>query len=282
MKQAVLFTPGQTRVMGILNVTPDSFSDGGLWTAREPAIRHAAHMAEMGADIIDIGGESTRPGARDISVQEELDRVIPLLESVVAETGLPVSVDTSKPEVMEAAVRSGAGMINDVYALRREGALAMAASLSVPVCVMHMQGLPRDMQQEPRYGDVVSEVLEFLLARASACEAAGIPSANIMIDPGFGFGKNLQHNIDLFRAIPRFCATAYPVLVGVSRKALLGAVTSRPVSERVPASIVAAVLAAQAGAAVVRVHDVAETVDALKVASALGVIPVETGPAQRG
>jgi len=282
MNRAVLFTPGQTRVMGILNVTPDSFSDGGLWTAREPAIRHAAHMAEMGADIIDIGGESTRPGAQDISVQEELDRVIPLLESVVAETGLPVSVDTSKPEVMEAAVRSGAGMINDVYALRREGALAMAASLSVPVCVMHMQGLPRDMQQEPRYGDVVSEVLEFLLARASACEAAGIPSANIMIDPGFGFGKNLQHNIDLFRAIPRFCATAYPVLVGVSRKALLGAVTSRPVSERVPASIVAAVLAAQAGAAVVRVHDVAETVDALKVASALRVIPVETGPAQRG
>lgn len=282
MNRAGLFTPGQTRVMGILNVTPDSFSDGGLWTAREPAVKHAARMAEMGADIIDVGGESTRPGAREIPIQEELDRVIPLIELIVAETGLPVSVDTSKPEVMEAAVRSGAGMINDVYALRLEGALDMAASLNVPVCVMHMQGRPRDMQQDPFYDDVVSEVTGFLLARAAACEAAGIPSANIVIDPGFGFGKTLQHNIDLFRAIPRFCATAYPVLVGVSRKALLGAVTSRPVSERVPASIVAAVLAAQAGAAVVRVHDVAETVDALKVASALGVIPVETGPAQRG
>jgi len=282
MNRAGLFTPGQTRVMGILNVTPDSFSDGGLWTAREPAVRHASHMAESGADIIDIGGESTRPGAREISVQEELDRVVPLVESVVAETGLPVSVDTSKPEVMEAAVRSGAAMINDVCALRLEGALDMVAALNVPVCIMHMQGRPRDMQQDPRYNDVVSEVAGFLLTRAAACEAAGIAAANIVIDPGFGFGKTLQHNIDLFRAIPRLCATAYPVLVGVSRKAMLGAIAARPVSERVAASIVAAALAAQAGVAVVRVHDVAETVDALKIAKALGTIPVETGPTQRG
>jgi dihydropteroate synthase len=211
MNCAELFTPGQTRVMGILNTTPDSFSDGGLWTAFEPALRHAVYMAESGADLIDIGGESTRPGAREVSLQEELDRVIPLVEAVTRETSLPVSVDTSKPEVMEAAVESGAGLINDVFALRREGALDTAARLNVPVCIMHMQGRPRDMQQEPRYSDVVLEVLQFLLARASACEDAGIPSGNIVIDPGFGFGKSHQHNIDLFRAIPRFCETHYPV-----------------------------------------------------------------------
>jgi dihydropteroate synthase len=217
----------------------------------------------------------------EISIQEEMDRVIPLVEAVVRETGLPVSVDTSKPEVMEAAVTAGAGMINDVFALRREGALDMAAGLDVPVCIMHMQGRPRDMQQEPRYEDVVSEVLEFLQTRAGACMAAGISPDHIVIDPGFGFGKSHQHNIDLFRAIPRFCATGYPVLVGVSRKTLLGTLTSRPVSERVTASVVSAVLAAQAGAALVRVHDVAETVDALKVATALAPLPSETGQAHK-
>jgi dihydropteroate synthase len=276
MNCAKLFTPGQTRVMGILNTTPDSFSDGGLWTAREPAVKHAARMAEMGADIIDIGGESTRPGAREVSIQEELDRVIPIVEAVIRETSLPVSVDTSKPEVMEAAVKSGAGMINDVFALRREGALDTAAKLNVPVCIMHMQGRPRDMQLEPMYSDVVGEVLQFLLARARACEDAGIRSGNIVIDPGFGFGKSHQHNIDLFRAIPRFCATDYPVLIGVSRKTLLGTLTSRPVADRVAASIASAVLAAQAGAAMVRVHDVAETVDALKVAKELATLTFET------
>jgi dihydropteroate synthase len=282
MNRVELYTRGQTRVMGILNTTPDSFSDGGLWTAREPALRHAVYMAESGADIIDIGGESTRPGAQDVSVLQELDRVIPLVESVVRETGLPVSVDTSKPEVMEAAVRSGAGMINDVYALRSDGALDMAVRLNVPVCIMHMQGRPRDMQQEPRYNDVVFDVIRFLLERAGTCEAAGIPSGNIVIDPGFGFGKTCQHNIELFRAIPRFCETEYPVLVGVSRKAFLGTLTSRPVSERVAASIAAAILAAQAGAAMVRVHDVAETVDALKVIKELETIAFETGPAHNG
>lgn len=276
-----LFNPGETRVMGILNTTPDSFSDGGLWTTPESALRHAGQMALAGADIIDIGGESTRPGARGVSIQEEMDRVIPLVEAVVAETGLPVSVDTSKPEVMEAAVKSGAGMINDVYALRQRGALEMAAGLNVPVCIMHMQGKPRDMQKQPLYGNVVREVLEFLQARAGDCEAAGVAPSHIVIDPGFGFGKSLQHNIELFHSIPLFCAGAYPVLIGVSRKSMLGTLTGRPVSERVAASVAAALLAAQAGAAMVRVHDVAETVDALKVAKALTTTALETEPANK-
>jgi dihydropteroate synthase len=199
-----------------------------------------------------------------------------LIESVVRETGVPVSVDTSKPEVMATAVKAGAAMINDVYALRREGALETVARLNVPVCLMHMQGEPRDMQQEPRYTDVVSEVIEFLLERAAACVAAGIPSGDILVDPGFGFGKTWQHNVTLFRAIPQFCEAGFPVLIGVSRKAFLGAITSRPVSERVVASVTAAVLAAQAGAAIVRVHDVAETVDALKVAKELALTGFET------
>jgi len=279
MNLDTLITRGRTRVMGILNTTPDSFSDGGLWADHDAALRHAIYMAEAGADIVDIGGESTRPGAQEVSLQHELDRVVRLVESVVRETGLPVSVDTSKPDVMAAAVKAGAGMINDVYALRREGALETVARLGVPVCLMHMQGEPRDMQQEPRYADVVSEVLGFLSERAGACVAAGIPSGGILVDPGFGFGKTLQHNVMLFRAIPQFCATGFPVLIGVSRKAFLGAITSRPVSERVVASVTAAVLAAQSGAAIVRVHDVAETVDALKVARELALASFETGPA---
>jgi dihydropteroate synthase len=255
--------------MGILNITPDSFSDGGLWVDRDRALRHAMEMAEAGADIIDIGGESTRPGSRAVSVQQELDRVIPLIELIVAGTGLAVSIDTNKPEVMEAAVRAGAGMINDVFALRKEGALETAATLDVPVCLMHMQGRPGDMQHEPEYEDVVAEVRNFLLARADCCEAAGIPQRNILIDPGFGFGKTLQHNIDLFKAIPAFVATAYPVLVGISRKSMLGQLSDKAVDQRLAASLSAAVLAAQAGAAIVRVHDVDETVDALNVARAL-------------
>ena len=258
-----------TRVMGILNTTPDSFSDGGLCSDHGRALRHAVEMADAGADIIDIGGESTRPGAVGVPVQEELDRVIPLVESVVSGTGVPVSIDTSKPEVMEAAVHAGAGMVNDVYALRRAGALEMAARLEVPVCLMHMLGKPRDMQQNPHYEDLVSDVSGFLLERARACEAAGIPSSRIVIDPGFGFGKTLEHNLELFRSIPKFCETGYAVLVGVSRKSMLGSLTGKPANERLAASVVAAVLAAQSGAQIVRVHDVAETVDALKVAEVL-------------
>jgi dihydropteroate synthase len=255
--------------MGILNVTPDSFSDGGLWMDRDRALRHAVEMAKAGVDIIDIGGESTRPDSPAVEVQQELDRVIPLIEYIVAGTGLPVSIDTSKPEVMEAAVHAGAGMINDVYALRREGALETASTLDVPVCLVHMQGKPGDMQDKPEYEDVVGEVRGFLLARAEKCESAGIPRQNIIIDPGFGFGKTLQHNIDLFKAIPSFVATAYPVLVGISRKSMLGQLSDKAVDQRMAGSISAAVLAAQAGVAIIRVHDVGETVDALKIASVL-------------
>jgi len=273
MNRPVLFALGQTRVMGILNTTPDSFSDGGLWSDHDRALRHAVSMAEAGADIIDVGGESTRPGADDVPVQQEMDRVVPVVESIVKATAVPVSVDTSKPEIMEAAVRAGAGMVNDVYALRRAGALEMAAKLDVPVCIMHMLGQPRDMQSAPQYDDVESEVTDFLSERARACEAAGISPDRILIDPGFGFGKTLEHNIQLFRALPRFCTMGYPVLVGVSRKAMLGSLTSRSVEERGAASVTAAVLASQAGAAIVRVHDVAETVDALKIAHALASCP---------
>jgi len=259
----------RTRIMGILNATPDSFSDGGMWADKEQALRHVLDMARAGADIIDVGGESTRPGSLDVGLQQELDRVIPLIEAVVTETGLPVSVDTSKPEVMTAAVRAGAGMINDVFALRREGALKAAAGLSVPVCIMHMQGKPRDMQHQPEYKDVAQEVLDFLLARARDCEVAGIPARNIVIDPGFGFGKTLQHNMDLFKALPGFVASTYPVLAGVSRKSMLGQLTGQPVGQRLHASLAAAVLAARAGVSIVRVHDVAATVDALTIVKAL-------------
>jgi len=254
-----------TRVMGILNTTPDSFADGGLWADPGRALERALEMVAQGADIIDVGGESTRPGASSVGVQQELDRVLPVVEAIVAETAVTVSVDTSKPEVMAAAVGAGARLINDVFALRREGALATAAGLDVAVCLMHMQGEPRDMQSDPFYADVAGEVEAFLLQRARACEAAGIAREQIMIDPGFGFGKTLEHNIELFHALPRLCRLGYPLLVGVSRKSMLGALTGRAVGDRVAASVAAAVLAARSGAAVVRVHDVAETVDALKV-----------------
>jgi dihydropteroate synthase len=258
-----------TRVMGILNATPDSFSDGGQFATRQRALRHALDMVAAGADIIDVGGESTRPGARAVEAGEELDRVVPVIEAIAAESDVTISVDTSKPQVMEAAVSAGAAMINDVQALRGNGPLATAARLGVPVCLMHMQGQPRDMQADPRYADVVADVGEFLKDRARACEAAGIPGDRILLDPGFGFGKTLQHNLELFRALPRLCRLGYPLLVGVSRKSMLGALTGRPVEQRLAGSVAAAVMAARLGAAVVRVHDVAETVDALKVAEAL-------------
>jgi len=264
-----------TRVMGILNTTPDSFSDGGLWTDPARAVERALEMVAQGADIIDVGGESTRPGAASVGTQQELDRVLPVVEAIVAESAVPVSVDTSKPEVMRAAVAAGAGLVNDVFALRQEGALEVAASLGVPVCLMHMRGQPRDMQADPRYTDVVGEVEDFLLQRARACEAAGVSRDRIWIDPGFGFGKTLEHNVALFRALPRFCSHGYTVLVGVSRKSMLGALTGRAVEDRLVASVTAAVLAARRGVAVVRVHDVAETVDALKVMQRLDPAPAD-------
>jgi dihydropteroate synthase len=262
---------GQARplIMGILNATPDSFSDGGRWLHPEQALRHSLGMAAAGADIIDIGGESTRPGSGSISAEEEIDRVIPLIERLHAETDIPISIDSSKPEVMRAAVQAGAGMINDVYALQNSGATETAAELKVPVCLMHMLGKPRDMQRAPAYADVVGEVSEFLLSRAEACRAAGIPAGAIVLDPGFGFGKNLQHNLALFQAIPRLCKLGYPLLIGVSRKSMLGAITGSPVDRRMSASVIAAVLAARNGASILRVHDVGETIDALKTAEAL-------------
>ena len=261
----------RTRVMGILNVTPDSFSDGGDFATREAALRHARRMVAEGADLIDVGGESTRPGAPPVSVAEELARVIPVIEALADELAVPVSVDTSKPEVMRAAVAAGAGLINDVSALRRPGALAAAAALRVPICLMHMQGEPGTMQQDPTYGDVVAEVAAFLAGRLAACEAAGIPRERLLVDPGFGFGKTLAHNLALLRGLPRLASLGVPVLAGLSRKSMIGALLGGvPVGERLHGSVAAAVLAVERGAAIVRVHDVGPTVQALRIVAAVG------------
>jgi dihydropteroate synthase len=257
------------RIMGILNITPDSFSDGGQWFGKTAAIQHALAMQEAGADIIDIGGESTRPGADAVGLQQELDRVMPVIEAIVPQLSVPVSIDTSKPEVMHEAVNAGAGMVNDVCALGQDGAVQTAAELAVPVCLMHMLGDPRVMQKNPVYDDVGGDVRRFLLERAEQCEREGILSQNIVLDPGFGFGKTLEQNIALFKSLPELAASGYPVLAGVSRKAMIGQLTGKGMADRVSGSITAAVLAAQMGAAIVRVHDVAETRDALKVATAL-------------
>jgi dihydropteroate synthase len=256
-------------VMGILNVTPDSFSDGGVFFSRDEAVRRVEQMAAEGADIIDVGGESTRPGARPVSEQEELDRIIPVIEAARDAVDLPVSVDTSKPEVMRAAVDAGAGMINDVCALRAPGALEAAAALRVPVCLMHMQGEPRTMQHQPQYRDVVAEVGDFLTARRQSCVDAGISAAQIVIDPGFGFGKTLDHNLLLLRHLDRLCALGAPVLVGLSRKSMIGAILDTAVADRVHGSVAAALIAVQKGASIVRVHDVRATRDALKVDAAV-------------
>ncbi|WP_199097128.1 dihydropteroate synthase [Dyella sp. ASV21] len=254
------------RVVGILNVTPDSFSDGGSHHTVEAAVAHGLRLVEEGADMLDIGGESTRPGAEDVSLDDELRRVVPVLEQLAARTSVPLAIDTSKPEVMRAAVGAGAGMINDVYALRREGALDAVAELGVPVCLMHMLGEPRSMQQEPHYDDVVGDVHRFLTDRLFACELAGIDRRKVMVDPGFGFGKTLEHNLALLRSLERFASLGSGVYVGMSRKSMIGALTGREVpTERVSGSVAAALIAVQRGARMVRVHDVAATVDALAV-----------------
>lgn len=250
-------------VMGIVNVTPDSFSDGGRYIDAHSAVVHAWHLVEEGADLLDIGGESTRPGARPVSLQEELDRVMPVLEGV-RELGVPVSVDTMKPEVMRAAIDAGAAMINDVYGFRAPGAWAAVKDSDCALCVMHMQGEPRTMQDNPHYDDAVAEVEAFLSARLAEAEAAGIARARLCIDPGFGFGKTLDHNLALLRALPRLVRLA-PVLAGMSRKRMIGALTGRDVPDRLAGSVAAALRAVENGAAIVRVHDVKETVDALKV-----------------
>jgi dihydropteroate synthase len=252
-------------VMGILNITPDSFSDGGVFLSRENAIAHARRMTEEGADIIDVGGESTRPGAQPVSVQEEMDRVIPVIEALHEKISLPISIDTSKPEVMRAAVAAGAGFINDVRALRDAGALAAAASLRVPVCLMHMQGEPRRMQENPSYRDVVADVGDFLRARLQAAQAAGIPTQRLMIDPGFGFGKTLEHNLELLRGLKKLQSLGAPILVGLSRKSLIGKALGLPVEGRLQASVALALMAVQNSARIVRVHDVGPTVEALRM-----------------
>jgi dihydropteroate synthase len=255
--------------MGILNVTPDSFSDGGRFIGRDKALRQAEAMAEHGAGIIDIGGESTRPGAQAVGEQEELDRVLPVLEAVRRAVDTPVSVDTSKASVMREAAGAGAAMLNDIRALREDGALSTAAELQVPVCLMHMQGQPRTMQVDPRYDDVVREVRDFLVERVAACRDAGLGDELLIIDPGFGFGKTPAQNMELLANLRQFTDTGLPVLAGLSRKSTLGELTGRPVDQRMPASVAAAVIAVSHGADIVRVHDVRETVDAMRIVAAV-------------
>ena len=258
--------------MGILNVTPDSFSDGGDFIAVPAALAHARRMVEEGAAIIDVGGESTRPGAPAVPLEEELRRVVPVIRALAAELPVPISIDTAKPEVMRAAVEVGAGFINDVYALRAPGALAMAAALGVPVCLMHMQGDPRTMQEHPHYDDVVGEVTAFLSARARACRDAGIPDRQLLIDPGFGFGKTVRHNLQLLNALDALRNIGLPLLVGLSRKSFLGAVLDAPVTVRLHAGLAATTIAVMKGALLIRTHDVAPTLEALKVCAALAAV----------
>jgi len=262
------------RVVGIVNVTPDSFSDGGEHATADAAIAHGLRLVEEGADALDIGGESTRPGADAVSVEEELRRVIPVIEGLARATSVPISIDTSKPEVMRAAVAAGAGLINDVYALRREGALDAAADLKVPVILMHMLGEPRSMQDAPQYDDVVADVHRFLAERIFAAEMSGIPKARIVVDPGFGFGKTTEHNIALLARLDTIVELGVPVLAGLSRKRTIGQLTGREDPHaRVHGSVAAHLIAAQRGARLLRVHDVAATVDALKVWAAVDAQP---------
>jgi dihydropteroate synthase len=254
--------------MGIVNVTPESFSDGGEHATFEAAVVHGLKLAEEGADILDIGGESSRPGAQAVSADEELRRVLPVIEALAGD-GITISVDTMKPEVMRRAVAAGAAIINDIAALRVPEALEAAAESGAAVCLMHMQGEPGTMQADPRYGDVVAEVHDFLAQRVTAARAAGIPTERIIVDPGFGFGKRLAHNLALLRQLDRFCDLGACVLAGLSRKSMLGEITGRKVSLRDTASVVAALLAARNGARILRVHDVAATKDALAVLAAV-------------
>lgn len=255
--------------MGILNVTPDSFSDGGQFDHLDAAVAHALKMQQEGAEIIDIGGESTRPGAKPVSLDEELTRVIPVIKKIREHSQMLISIDTSKPEVMQAAIASGANMINDINALNENGAVRLCAELDVPVCLMHKQGAPQTMQNKPEYIDVVKEVRSYLQMRAMLCTEAGIKKHNIVIDPGFGFGKTLKNNLSLLKQMRQFCQLDYPVLVGVSRKSMFEQLLGRDVEDRLVASTSAVVLAYQQGARLFRVHDVAETCDALRLCEAV-------------
>ncbi len=255
-------------VMGILNVTPDSFSDGGRFDSLEQTIDEVAAMIASGADMIDVGGESTRPGADVVSLDQEWSRVVPVIEAIRSRFDIPVSIDSTKPEIMTAATDAGAAMINDVNGLEAEGALKAAALAQVPVCIMHRKGTSRNMQNNPQYANVVEEVSGYLEERVRACVDAGIARAHVVIDPGFGFGKTLNHNLELFKALPEL-ARSQPVLVGVSRKSMLGAVLSREVDERLAGSLALASLATWMGASIVRVHDVEQTVDAVRITTAV-------------
>jgi dihydropteroate synthase len=254
--------------MGVINVTPDSFFDGGLWVSAENAIRHAKCLVEQGADIVDIGGESTRPGSKPVSDAEEIRRIMPVIEALVSKD-VCVSVDTSKPEVMRASIEAGAGMINDVKALQAPGALQAVAEGGVVACLMHMQGEPGSMQANPHYGNVVTEVKDFLRDRVDSARAADIPLEHLVIDPGFGFGKSLEHNIELLRHLDSFLDIGVPLMVGLSRKSMLGKITGNEVGDRLHASVAAALLALMKGARIIRVHDVKATRDAIAVYNAI-------------
>ncbi len=268
------------RVMGIVNVTPDSFSDGGAHDTTDAAVAHGLQLVAEGADLLDIGGESTRPGAAPVSVEEELRRVVPVIQALAERTQVPISIDTFKPEVMRAAVAAGAGMINDIHALRQDGALAAAAELGVPVVLMHMQGEPGSMQDTPHYDDVVAEVHRFLAERMFSAEMAGIAKKNLVIDLGFGFGKTTEHNMALLARSERFLELGVPMLAGLSRKRSIGELTGREQPrDRVAGSVAAHLIAAQRGAMILRVHDVAATVDALKVWAAVDAVPMPRTPA---
>lgn len=259
----------ETRIMGILNLTPDSFSDGGRFVEPQRAVEQALQMQADGAAIIDIGGESTRPGADEVSVEEELARVIPVIEALVPELLVPISIDTSKPEVMRVAAAAGAGMINDVYALRRPGAREAAAQSGLPICLMHMQGEPRSMQRQPEYQDVLAEVAAFLRQQVLRCEQAGIARERLLIDPGFGFGKTLAHNLHLLQQLTELHAEGLPLLVGMSRKSMIGQVLDRPVEDRLYGSVALASLAAWQGTQLIRVHDVRASADAVRMINAV-------------
>lgn len=250
-------------VMGIVNVTPDSFSDGGKFFAADQALQQARKLVADGAAIIDIGGESTRPGSTPVDAEEEIRRVVPAIEAIAAELNVPISIDTLKADVMRAAVKAGAGLINDVNALRGDRALQTAAELNVPVCLMHMQGTPQTMQKEPHYDNVVQEVKDFLLERLTACEAAGISRSNLILDPGFGFGKKARHNLRLMKHLSDFTEMDLPVLVGVSRKSIIGAMLNVSVDQRLAGSLALASIAVWQGAKIIRSHDVRETVQAI-------------------
>lgn len=256
-------------VMGIINATPDSFSDGGKYNQLDAALRQAEQMLNDGALILDIGGESTRPGAADVTEQEELSRVIPIITAIRQRFDCVISVDTSKAAVMSAAVQSGADIINDVRALQEPDALDVAVAAKVPVCLMHMQGAPRSMQHAPQYSDVVAEVMQYLQQRAAECEQAGIAKQNIILDPGFGFGKSLAHNYSMLQQLEQFIATGYPVLAGMSRKSMIGQLLNVPVEQRLAGSLACATIAAIKGAQIIRVHDVKETVQAVRVVTAM-------------